>query len=462
MKDRDKTKDQLSSELVELRQRFAELEAKNKRVVESWRDLWASHEAIVEAFDGLIYICSQKFEVEFMNKLLISHTGHYPLGQKCYKALYNLDDVCSWCVNEQVFRGETVRRDWLSPKDNCWYHIVTTPVQHPDGSLSCMVMMQDITERKQAEECLRRTTRALKTLSESDHILVQATDELHLINEVCRIIVGIGGYRLAWVGLAEQDEEKTVRPVGCAGFEEGYLGSVNISWADTETGQGPTGLAIRMGQTSIVKNMATDPTYAPWREEALRRGYASSIALPLQEKGKVMGALNIYATEPDAFDPDEVKLLEELAFDVAYGIGALRTRAEHDRMEKALREAEEKYHSIFENAVEGIFQSTPEGRLISVNPALAKMHGYGSPEEMIFSIMDLGHQVFVDPNCRAEFKREMEKLGVIRGAEYQVYRKDGSKIWISVNARAVRDEHGAIQYYEGFIQEVTDRKRKKA
>ncbi len=202
--------------------------------------------------------------------------------------------------------------------------------------------------------------------------------------------------------------------------------------------------------------------YALWREEALRRGYASSIALPLQEKGKVMGALNIYATEPDAFDPDEVKLLEELAFDLAYGIAALRTLAEHDRMEKALREAEKKYHSIFENAVEGIFQSNPEGRLISVNSALAKMHGYGSPEEMISSIMDLGHQVFVDHNCRDEFKREMEKLGVIRGAEYQVYRKDSSKIWVSVNARAVRDEHGAIQYYEGFIQEVMDRKRKKA
>ena len=194
----------------------------------------------------------------------------------------------------------------------------------------------------------------------------------------------------------------------------------------------------------------------------MRRGYGSSIALPLQEKGKVMGALNIYATEPDAFDPDEVKLLEELAFDLAYGIAALRTLAEHDRMEKALREAEEKYRSIFENAVEGIFQSTPEGRLINVNPALAKMHGYRTPEEMISSIMDLGHQVFVDPNCRDEFKREIEKTGVIRGAEYQVYRKDSSKIWISENARAVRDEHGAIQYYEGFIQEVTDRKRKKA
>ena len=110
MRDEDKTKDQLISEIVELRQGFAELEAKSERAVGSWRDLWASHEAIIEAFDGLIYICSEKFEVEFMNTLLISHTGHYPLGQKCYQALYNLDDVCSWCVNEQVFRGETVRR----------------------------------------------------------------------------------------------------------------------------------------------------------------------------------------------------------------------------------------------------------------------------------------------------------------------------------------------------------------
>jgi len=461
MKDENKTKDQLISELVELRQRFVELEAKNERAVGCWRDLWASHEAIVEAFDGLIYICSRNYEVEFMNKRLIGHIGRYPIGQKCYKALYNLDDICPWCVNDRVFRGETVRWEWLSPKDNCWYHIVNAPVQHPDGSLSCMAMIQDITARKQTEESLRRTTRALRTLSETDHHLVRATEESHLINEVCRIIVEIGGYRLAWVGLAEQDEEKTVRPVGSAGFEEEYLDLVHISWADTEIGRGPTGLAIRTGVSSICKNILLDPSYELWREEATKRGYASSIALPLLSDDQALGALNVYAPEPDAFDQDEVRLLEELALDLAYGIGALRTRAEHDRMEKALREAEKKYRSIFENAVEGIFQSTPEGRLISVNPALAKMHGYESPEEMIYSIMDLGHQVFVDPNCRDDFKGEIEKTGEIRGAEYQVYRKNGSKIWISVNARAVRDEHGAVQYYEGFIQEIPDREKKK-
>jgi putative methionine-R-sulfoxide reductase with GAF domain len=326
MKDENKTKDELISELVELRQRFADLAAKNERVVGSWRDLWASHEAIVEAFYGFIYICSRKYEVEFMNKRFISHIGRYPLGQKCYEALYNLADVCSWCVNEQVLRGETVNWEWLSPKDNCWYYVINAPVQHPEGSLSCMAMIQDITERKQGEESLRRATRALRTLSEINRILVRTSEKSHLLNEVCRTIVEIGGYRLAWVGLAQEDEEKTVRPAGCAGFEEGYLDSVKISWADNEIGQGPTGVAVRTGKPAVCKNMLLDPSYKVWREEAAKRGYASSIALPLSSEVQTFGALNIYAPEPDAFDPEEVSLLELLADDLAYGILTLQAR----------------------------------------------------------------------------------------------------------------------------------------
>jgi len=105
----------------------------------------------------------------------------------------------------------------------------------------------------------------------------------------------------------------------------------------------------------------------------------------------------------------------------------------------------------------GIFQLTPSGRLLSVNPALARLYGYDSPEEMITGIMDLGHQVFVDPQQRDDFKRQVAEAGIIRGQEYQVYRKDSSKFWIAVDARAVRDETGAISYYEGFIQDITAR-----
>jgi PAS domain S-box-containing protein len=130
----------------------------------------------------------------------------------------------------------------------------------------------------------------------------------------------------------------------------------------------------------------------------------------------------------------------------------------HKLTELALKEAEAKYRGIYENAVIGIFQSTPDGRLLSVNPALARMHGYDSPEEMIAGVTDLGHQIFVDQEQRREFRRDLEEAGVVRDREYQVYRRDGSKFWISVNARAVRDETGAISYYEGFIQDITERK----
>ena len=129
------------------------------------------------------------------------------------------------------------------------------------------------------------------------------------------------------------------------------------------------------------------------------------------------------------------------------------------RTQEALREAEEKYRSIIENAVEGIFQTTPEGGYLSVNPALARMYGYDSPEELMASVSDIGRQVYVDPGRRAEFKRLMEEHGVVRDFQYQVYRRDAKKIWLSESARAVRDAHGTILYYEGSVEDITERKR---
>ncbi len=151
--------EQLRAEIRALRRRIAALEEENirhQRVVEAWRDLWAQYEAMIEAFDGLIYICSQNYEVEFMNQRFIERTGYYPLGQKCYKALHDRGEICPWCVNERVFRGEKVTWEVQSPKDHRWYRVVNTPIRHADGSVSKMAMIQDITEIKEAEEAVRR------------------------------------------------------------------------------------------------------------------------------------------------------------------------------------------------------------------------------------------------------------------------------------------------------------------
>lgn len=191
-------------------------------------------------------------------------------------------------------------------------------------------------EFRESEARTSRLNRALKLLSDCNMALVRAEDEHKLLSEICRLIVERGGYRLAWVGYAEQDAAKTVRPVAQAGHELGYLDGANVTWADTERGRGPTGTAIRTGATEVNQDFLSNPNMAPWREAALERGFQSSIALPLHCNKGVLGALTIYSPDHNAFEPEEVKLLEELAGDLAYGIQTLRTRIEHRLAEEKL------------------------------------------------------------------------------------------------------------------------------
>ncbi len=131
-----------------------------------------------------------------------------------------------------------------------------------------------------------------------------------------------------------------------------------------------------------------------------------------------------------------------------------------EQKNEKLRIAEENYRSIFENAVEGIFQSLPEGRFISVNPALARIYGYNSPREMIESITDIGQQLYVDPDKRREFRELLEKQDIVKDCEYCCYCKDGSIIWAQIDARVVKDNNGNVLYYEGIVQDITERKRR--
>ncbi len=189
---------------------------------------------------------------------------------------------------------------------------------------------RDITERKRAE-------RALRTLSACNESLVRATDEQTLLRSVCDLAVNVGGYRMAWVGYAEHDARKTVQPVAESGVEAGYLDAVNITWADEERGRGPTGTAIRTGTVAVCHDVTTDPYFAPWREDALRRDYHSSLVLPLKSREEVLGAISIYANEAGAFDAAEQHLLEELANNLSYGIVALRASVERKRGEEEIR-----------------------------------------------------------------------------------------------------------------------------
>jgi PAS domain S-box-containing protein len=193
-------------------------------------------------------------------------------------------------------------------------------------------------ERKRAEEKLARLNRTLRTLYQCNQALVHATEEYELLRSVCRILVEVGRLRMAWVGYREFDQEKTVRPVAQAGYEDGYLERISITWADTERGRGPTGTAIRTGSASWNSDILTDPNMVPWRPEALKRRYASSMALPLMCHSEAFGALSLYAEEPDAFDESTVEQYTDLTNNLAYGVAALRTLEERKRAESEIRQ----------------------------------------------------------------------------------------------------------------------------
>jgi len=203
-----------------------------------------------------------------------------------------------------------------------------------DLSKSNVLLKQAIEKRDSVVQELNKVNRILKTLSEGNKAVVHATEEIELLNKVCHILVDVGGYPFVWVGFTEQNEEKSIYTVTKAGKDDGYLDVVNFTWSETDLDGNPIGKAIWSGEPFLVKDQSGDQKNYVWYKEAVKRGFSSSISLPLLKEGWAFGALNIYATNHHAFTPAEIKLLREMTEDLAFGVITLRTRAEHKTMEE--------------------------------------------------------------------------------------------------------------------------------
>lgn len=309
-------------------------------------------------------------------------------------ALFSSEDASMLVANDRRIRetGQTETFEDAIIIEGRLHTFLSTkgPVRDRHGRITGVFgITRDITERKREEEELARLNRALRMISESNQALFRARDEVGLLEAICRIAVEHGGYRLAWVGLAEEDEARSVRPVAQAGFDDGYLQSVGITWSDTARGQGPTGTAIRTGQPVIAQNILTAPAFAPWREAAIERGYSSSAALPLKVHGKIIGAFMLYSEEPEAFSEAEVKFLEGLADDVAYGLTTLKDRAKRRRAEEEVMLANQKLANIIEFLPDATFVIDQEGKVVEWNRACEAMTGI--PKEAILGQGDYAH-----------------------------------------------------------------------
>ncbi len=300
---------------------------------------------IVEQSDDMVVVTDCAAVIEYVNPAFERGTGYGPdeaIGRTPAILKSGLHDDAFYkelwgkLLSGAAFQHIVSNRK----KDGTLYYEEKTisPIRDAHGEITRFVSTgKDITERMRAEEHIKRLARARGVMAECNRVLVHASDEMKMLEDMCRIVVELGGHHLAWIGYAEHDETKSVRPVARAGRFAGSVEAARISWADSERGRGPTGTAIRTGQAGYVSDTLADPAFAPWRERALQYGFKSMLALPLRNGSGTIGALSINAAERNAFDADEIALLQELADDIAFGIDALRTRARRERGEKLLQ-----------------------------------------------------------------------------------------------------------------------------
>ncbi|MEN6586361.1 MAG: GAF domain-containing protein [Sulfuricella sp.] len=316
----------------------------------------------------------------------------------------------------------------------------------------------EIQERKQKEFELHKINQAYIALSMSNRAVIVARDETELFREICRIVIEECGYRLSWIGLAENDEEKTVRPVAQAGFEDGYLETLHLTWADTERGRGPTGTAIRERRAIINQDIHNNPAFAPWREQALKRGYASSAAFPLITGDQVWGALMVYAAAPSAFIEEEVRLLFELANNIAFGVAALHAEKERRHAAEVLRQERDFIGAVLNTAGTIIVVLDRHGHIVRFNRTAELLTGYSFDE-----VADQPFwENFLLPEEKAAVKDVFDNLAQGQMvARYENYwrMRDGSRRLFDWSNAVLLDRAGSINYIVSIGVDITERKR---
>ncbi len=293
-----------------------------------------------------------------------------------------------------------------------------------------------------------RLTRVLRTLSAGNHALVNANDEASLLADVCRAIVEMGGFPLAWVGYAIDDAGCSVRPVASAG-RVAYLEGLEISWADRPEGRGPVGTVVREGGARVIADLTADRPFAIWRNTALRHGLRSACSLALPLEGKVIGALTIYAGEPGAFGPEEVSLLEELTKDLSYGIGRLRDAL-------SLKASEQRFRDLAASAPIGIMETAASGAAEYVNARMTEITGYSATELVDRHWLDRVHP---DDHASVLAIGETLRAGKVAVEQFRLVLESGPSryVRVSVAAKGGDADNGYVVTVEDVDDEVLAR-----
>ena len=327
-------------------------------------------------------------------------------------------------------------------------------------SAALAAVKREGTARQTTLARLVRANRQLRMLGELNHLLSRVVDEDRLLRETCRLVVETGGYRMAWIGRVLHDSDRSIKPVAHFGFEEGFLEACRFSWAADRRGRGEVGTAVREQRPAVCADLFTDPDFEPWREEAVRRGYGSSLALPIQNGGRIVAVLAILAQQRDPFDDVELGHMQELANNTGFGLQALRTRAEHERSSEALRQNRARYRAMVMGQVDAVCRWLPDTTLSFVNESFCSFYG----EDFKDVVGKQWTSLFI-PRERREigrhFKSQQQQPRVAR-YEFQLTAADGKQHWQEWVDVPITDGRGHVVEFQSVGRDITERKQTEA
>lgn len=320
-------------------------------------------------------------------------------------------------------------------------------------AITTLVLASALNERRRLEERLLLHNRLYRTLSEVNQAIVHTEDRASLLKEICRLLVELGGFRMAWVGFKNEATGCMV-PEASSGCLEGFLDDLAINWDDPEA-QGPSASASHEGRGVIFPDFLNDPAFAPWRAKALAKGYQTSCAFPILQNGKVTGALMACYGEPDAIGTEEGRLLGELAGDLGYALAALETRMD-------LAESERRFRATLENVKLVALTLDASAAITFCNDHLLKVTGWSREEVIGSNWCDL----FLPPEARAAVQEALNAS--LHGGEIQIHNENelltrqGERRLVRWNNTILRDRDGAVIGTTSLGEDITDQKRAEA
>lgn len=324
----------------------------------------------------------------------------------------------------------------------------------PVGMISTI---RDISEKKEIlakireqDAQLKRLNRIYRVISSIQKAISHCRKPETLFREACRIAVREGGFRMAWIGILDETTGMVEVKVH-AGVARDYLKKLKISLKNSERGKGPAGRAISIGKHVICNDIEHDPAMKPWRADAIKAGYRSSGAFPLQPEGHVKGTINLYAHEPDFFNEEETRLLDELAADISFALENLKLQEERKKSQEALQRKTEELDRYFESSLDLLCIADTDGYFRKLNPEWNKTLGYPIEELIDRQFLEFVHPDDLEPTKKtiANLASQKEVLNFVN--RYRC--KDGSFRWIEWRSYP----EGEIIY--AVARDITERKR---